>query len=160
MAVEVFGLTFTNLVSDYWPQFKLTGNSSPTATRMTEIIEKVAAEVNGFVVASGGDPAAIDSTDEPISFFWLQETIGYGAAAQMARAMVGANPDGAKEYQRLYEKRIKLLIDKPNVALADHYDDLTNPAGSVRSHVEDLSLSDSEEDDSEYTNVFKMEDDL
>lgn len=160
MAVEVFGVTYGIVSSDYWSQFTFTDNSTPTKTRVTEIIAKIAASVSGYVVAVGGTPSEIDSTDEPISYGWLGETIGLGAAAQSGRAMSGADPELCREYQRQYEARLKELKNQPEIALADHYDDIGSPAGEVRSHVKKLGHSDAGSDATTYEHTFRMEDEL
>jgi len=160
MAVEVFGCTSTIVASDYWPQYAYTANSTPSDTRVTEIIEKVAAEVNGYVVAAGGVPGDIDSVDEPISYYWLQHTIGLGSAAAVGRAMSGADPELSQEYQRQFEKRIKEIKTDPASVLADHYDDLASPSGEVRSHIKSIGISDAGSDDTTYEPTFRMEDDL
>ncbi len=160
MAVEVFGCTNTIIGQDYWPQFTFSGNSAPKEDRVTEIIEKIAAEVNGYVVAIGGVPADIDEADEPISFHWLQHTIGLGAAAAVGRAMSAGDPDLTKEYQRQYEMRLKDLRQNPETVLADHYDDLPSPAGAVRSHIKSLGIADGGTDETDMRPVFRMEDKL
>jgi len=160
MAVAVFGCTNTIVATDYWPQYTFGDNSTPTSTRITEIIEKVAAEVNGYIVAVGGTPGDIDDTEEPISWHWLQHTVGLGAAAAVGRAMTGGDPELTKEYQRQYEKRLAELRKNPETALADHYDDITDPSGDVRSHARDLNLTDTGDADDEYTPTFRMGDKL
>ena len=160
MAISTFGMTNTIIASDYWSQFALSATSTPTSTRVTQMIDRVAAEVNGYVTAMGGTPSDIDSSGEPISYAWLAETVGVGTAAQMGRAMTGGDPELAKEYQRQYEKRLKDLRDHPEIVLADHYDDVSSPAGEVRSHVKKLGYSDRGSDATTYEPTFRMEDDL
>ena len=95
MAYSAFGATAAILASDLMPNQTLGATSSPSTTNIdARIIPRRAARVSGLVDALGLDSSALDSTDEPISYWFLQRLVLVGTAVDVALAFTGQAPDG------------------------------------------------------------------
>lgn len=158
--VATFGVDATMISAEYWAQFTFSANSTPTTAKIDEIIIKVAAEVSGALTSSGATASSANPASTPISYSWLQDTTGYGAAARLGRTMTGADPELAQEYQRIFEKRIAELRKDPASVIPDLYSGISGASGEVRTHVRSLGYADDGTDATTYEPTLRVEDDL
>lgn len=158
--IQTFDVDWNMIGRQYWAQFEFTNNSTPSKDDVDELVIKVASEVSAAVLTVGAIPSTVRPATSPMAYSWLQDTVALGTAARAGRTMSGGDPELCREYQRMYDARMKMLRENPNTVIPDLYDDIAEPAGEVRSHVKKLGHSDSRSDDPEYTNTLKMEDDL
>ncbi len=101
MAFSTFGITSAVVQSDFLPQYTIDANSTPATARVTELINRRAARISGLVDALGLDASSLDSTDEPIAFYFCQRLVGCGAAVDVYKAFTGKKvADGPAEAWR------------------------------------------------------------
>ena len=138
MALNLFGVTVTTLGDDCFPKYTFDATSAPTSTRVTEIINRAAALVCGPIQARGLDPASIDATGEPLSYYACQRLVTVGAAVDVSSAITGYRlADGLVDTWRREwtegrerlenDEKIRLLL--PDALTGAH-------AGAVYTHVQ------------------------
>lgn len=154
MTIRVFGVTYTTVRQDEFPQWtgEFSTSSNPTATTVSRWIDEAAAELAGILrlKASSADAVfALGSSAEP--YVWCRQTITLGAAARVAKVITQGNPDRAKDLQSMFERRLKLIEEKgvevmgPGISVSDDTDEPQGPT----SHIDDLDLDVGEDDGNE-----------
>mgnify|MGYP001565818052 CR=1 FL=1 len=93
MAFSTFGITAAIVQSDALPNHTLNATSSPTDTRVAQLINRRAARVSGLVDQRGIDASALDAAGEPTAFYACQRLVLVGAAIDVALAFTGRAPD-------------------------------------------------------------------
>ena len=139
MAHSTFGVTAAILQSDLLPHYTLSATSSPTDTRVAQIINRKAAIVSGLVDALGLNAAALDAAGEPIAFYFCQRLVLVGVAADVALAFVGrATSEGLVfSWLREWNDGLKSLRD-PTLAKSMLSDALTTAhAPFIRTHIQE-----------------------
>lgn len=154
MSIRVFGVTYTTVRQDQFPQWtgEFSATSNPTSTTVTRWIQEAAAELAGVLrlKASSADAVfALGDTAEP--YVWCRQTITLGVAARVAKVIHGSTPEIAKDLQQQFEARLKRLEEKgvevmgPGITVDDGTDEPQGPT----SHVDELDLDVGEDDDNE-----------
>lgn len=139
MAYSAFSVTATLLQSDVFPTYPaFSATTQPTSTAVGTIIQRRAALVCGYVDALGLDASAIDSTGEPLSFYFLQRLVLVGSAIDVAAAFTGkSRGDGlVGTWRQEWNDGIKRLADvrQAKVALVDAFS--TSRPGYIRTHIQ------------------------
>lgn len=162
MAVSVFGITYTGVRNHYFPSLADFGASTkPTATSVTEMIDREAARLTGAL--SAADVAAATISDAPATYpaayAWCQDTIALGAAIRVMRAISGEGAVPTKWREEL-ESRYATLRKNGAVTLGDAPAPAQLTAGP-RTHISNHSLDTGDTDDiSDVIPVFRRDDAL
>lgn len=154
MTIRTFGVTFTTVRQDQFPQWsgEFSATSNPTSTTVSRWINEAAAELAGVLRLKATTADAINTlgdTTEP--YVWCRQTITLGVAARVAKVISGGTPEVAKDLQDQFEKRLKRLEEKgvevmgPGITVSDDTDEPQGPT----SHIDELDLDVGEDDDNE-----------
>ena len=109
MAVNVYGLTFTDVTSQ-----ELSWLQDVNTSTLTAAIQRAAAELNTELRAMDITPSDITAANYPDDYEWCRSTVMYGAAGYFLRNMTGAE-EAATVKMRTFGERIKMFRDRPQM---------------------------------------------
>ena len=109
MTVYVYGLTHTDVTAE-----ELAFLPTVDTGRLTDAIERAAADLNTELRSLGVDPTQITSIAFPDDFAWCRSTILYGAAGFYLRNVTGNEETAAVKFSA-FATRIKKFNDRPQM---------------------------------------------
>lgn len=143
MALTVFGVTYTNVRTDMFPQWgAFDANSSPTSTTVTTFINEEAADLAGRLYAEGVSATAVELLVGGVAYTWCAKTLKLMAARRIFAVATQGDPELRKAYGVELDARLALLDEKGATALGDEsLDTGDSPADGPTTHINQFNLT-------------------
>jgi hypothetical protein len=151
MSISTFGVTYSTVRQDWFPQFtsEFNATSQPTSTRVTNWIKEEAADLAGALRLKALTAADIDGLGVNYDAYqWCAKTLGLAVACRVANVMSGASPELKKDLAAQLKDRMDRLEKHGAEALgagATVSDSTDEPEGPT-SHIDELDLDTGESD--------------
>lgn len=151
MTVATFGVTYTTVQQDWFPNFTglFSASSQPTATRVTQWITEEGSDLAGALRLKALTASTIDALGATYDAYqWCKKTLGLAVACRVANALTGASPEFKKDLAGQLKDRMDRLekhgaeVLGAGATVPTTTDEPEGPTG----HIDELDLDTGEDD--------------